>query len=389
MFEAWILGKNNEDRFITCSYSDELAKDFSRYVRDTISEVKNTNIDIVYNDIFPLTKVKYGDATYKKWALEGQFFNYLGTSLGSQITGRGCSIILMDDLVKDASTAMNENALDDIYKWYTGTLLSRKEEGAIEIMCMTRWADKDPIGRVLSTTGGSEWYILNMEAYDQLTDTMLCPELLSKQSYLDLKRDMDPIIFGANYHNHLINAKGRLYTELKEYVTPLTYERVIAYIDTADQGNDYLACIIAGIYKGQAYIKDIYYTKDAMEITEPEVAKLLHKHQVNLAHIESNNGGRGFARNVERLLWDNHKSRSTKVEWFHQSANKKARILSNATNVMNNIYFPINWQTIYKDAYLSMIAYQREGKNKNDDLQDALTGLQEKMNVNNKWVFAK
>ena len=39
-----------------------------------------------------------------------------------------------------------------------------------------------------------------------------------------------------------------------------------------------------------------------MEITEPAVAKMLFDDKVNEADIESNNGGRGFARNVETLL---------------------------------------------------------------------------------------
>jgi predicted phage terminase large subunit-like protein len=384
-FASWVLGKNVEERIITCSYNDELARDFSKYTRNTIQEKKERPHEVIYSDIFPETKIKLGDASYKQWALENQFFTYKGAGIGGAVTGKGATILIGDDLVKDAATAFNELSLDSIWLWYSGTFLSRAEEGALQILCMTRWSKLDPIGRILEGTTASDWYILNMEAYDDQTDTMLCPELLSKESYLSLKANMDPLIFEANYHNTLIDIKGRLYTYLKEYQTiPTPVERTIAYIDTADEGKDYLSCIIADIHKGQAYVKDIYYTKAAMEITEAKVAELLFTYKVNMAFIESNNGGRGFARNVERLLWENHKSRFTKVEWFHQSMNKMARILSNATNVMNNTFFPLNWQTIYKDAYLSMIAYQRETKNKNDDLQDALTGIQEKMNANGK-----
>ena len=384
-FTSWVLGKNPANRIITCSYNDELARDFSKYTRNAIQEVKERPHEVIYSDIFPDTRIKHGDASYKQWALENQFFTYKGAGIGGSVTGKGATILIGDDLVKDAATAFNEQALDNIWMWYSGTFLSRAEEGAIQILCMTRWSKLDPIGRILSGSTADDWYILNMEAYDDQTDTMLCPELLSKESYLSLKANMDPLIFEANYHNTLIDLKGRLYTLLKEYQTiPTPIERTIAYVDTADEGKDYLSCIIADIYKGQAYIKDIYYTKDAMEITEAEVARRLHTHKVNMAFIESNNGGRGFARNVEKLLWDNHKSRQTRIEWFHQSQNKKARILSNATNVMNNTFFPLNWQTTYKDAYLSMITYQREIKNKFDDLQDALTGIQEKMNTNGK-----
>ena len=54
---------------------------------------------------------------------------------------------------------------------------------------------------------------------------------------------------------------------------------------------------------------------------------------------------------------------------------------------MNNTYFPLNWKTNYNDAYVSMISFLREGKNKNDDLQDCLTGIQEKINSNNGTIL--
>jgi len=49
------------------------------------------------------------------------------------------------------------------------------------------------------------------------------------------------------------------------------------------------------------------------------------------------------------LLSENHleedlKSNRTDVSWFHQSKNKTARITSNATWVMNHVYYPANWR---------------------------------------------
>ena len=380
-FTSWVLGQNNEERIITCSYNDELAMDFSKYTRNTIQEVKERPEEVVYSDIFPDTKIKHGDASYKQWALEGQFFTYKGAGIGGSITGKGATILIADDLIKDAQTAFNDASLNSIWKWYTGTFLSRAEEGAIQILCMTRWSKKDPIGKILDSVTANDWYVLNMEAYNELDDTMLCPTLLSKQSYLSLESNMDPLIFKANYHNELIDSKGKLYSSLLEYDTlPDKIERIIAVADTADTGKDKLAAIIAAIHKGRAYILDIYYTSDAMEITEPELAKRLYEYKVTNIKIESNNGGRGFARNVERLLWDNHKSRQTRVEWFHQHQNKIARILSNATNVMNTVYFPLGWRYKYPTAYIHLTAYQREGVNKSDDLEDAVTLLAERIN---------
>ena len=89
------------------------------------------------------------------------------------------------------------------------------------------------------------------------------------------------------------------YTDIPrdEHGRPL-FTHIRSYTDTADTGADYLCSIIYGEYNHEAYVLDIYYTKDPMEVTEPETARRLLAHSVNLAKIESNNGGRGFARNV-------------------------------------------------------------------------------------------
>ena len=114
-----------------------------------------------------------------------------------------------------------------------------------------------------------------------------------------------------------------------------------------------------------------------MEITEPLVAEAYKKFNVNVADIESNNGGRAFARNIERITRDkgNYK---TIVKWFHQSGNKIARILSNSAWVNANIYMPVDWKNKWPEFAKDIISYQKEGKNKHDDGPDTLTGIAEK-----------
>lgn len=115
-----------------------------------------------------------------------------------------------------------------------------------------------------------------------------------------------------------------------------------------------------------------------MEITEKETAERHKKFIVNNARIESNNGGSGFARNVRRISGEigNY---ATIFSWFHQSKNKKARILSNSSWVQNHIYFPFNWRDRFPEYYAAMTKYQREGKNAHDDAPDATTGVAETM----------
>lgn len=391
MFSQWAFGKNNENRIITSSYNETLASRFGKGVRDGIDATKIDSNRVIFNDIFPETHVKYGDSSSMLWSLEGQFFNYLATSFGGTVTGVGCNIGIIDDQIKNSAEAANENLLEWHWEWYTDTFLSRLEENAIQIIIMTRWSTKDICGRLLELEP-DDWFELKLKAcINEQTGEMLCPELLSFESYKDKTKPgkMSLEIVLANYQQEPIDAKGRLYSYFKTYTElprddkgNLIYERIIAYVDTADEGGDKLCSIAAVIYKGEGWVLDVYYSGAGMEITEPETAAMLVTSNVNLAKIESNNGGKGFARNVEKHIWEKHKTKKVKIEWFHQSANKMSRILSNSTFVMEHLYFPFNWRDRWPDYYKDMANFQREGKNKHDDAQDATTGLAEMIQGN-------
>lgn len=379
LFSQWVLGKNNENRLITVSYNETLSGRFAKNVRDGISETSLDKKKVVFNDVFPSTHIKYGDAAASMWALEGQFFNYLATSFGATVTGIGCNIGIIDDPVKSHIEAFNDARLEEHYEWYANTFLSRIEEGGIQIIIMTRWSTKDLCGRLLEEEG-DEWCVLELKAcIDEQKGIMLCQELLSFESYQDKKKKVRSEIFLSNYQQQPVDVKGKLYTTLKTYKAEDSgqFERIMAYVDTADTGADYLCCIVAGIFEGEAFVLDVYYTDEPMEVTEPKTAEVLYINNTNIAFIESNNGGRGFARSVEGRLWKKYKTKKVVLKKFHQTQNKVSRIISNSTFVMEHIYFPVNWHNRWPEFYKAITTYKAKGKNEHDDAADALTGVAE------------
>lgn len=385
MFTQWSLGKNKTLKVMTGSYNETLSTVFSKNVRNAIDEKKADANKIVYSDIFPDVKIKRGDGAMNLWSLEGGYNNYLATSPSGTATGFGCDLMILDDLIKSALEAHNEDLLEKHWEWFVNTMLSRLEEGGKIIIIMTRWATRDLAGRAMQFFKEEGWRCRQVMMPAQYPDgSMLCSDILSEDSYQAKIRAMGEDIAKANYQQMPIDMKGRLYASFKTYETLPTdkhgnslFTVVKSYCDTADTGADYLCNIIYGIYHKEAYVLDVYYTKDGMEITEPETAKRLIHFGVNEADIESNNGGRGFARNVERELLQLGSNR-TKINWFHQSKNKAARILSNSTWVMSHIYYPVNWKDRWPEYYDAMTSYQKEGRNKHDDAPDATTGIAEK-----------
>lgn len=378
LFVEWVLGKNNNAKIMTGSYNELLSTSFSKTIRNDIQEEKADENIVVYSDVFPNTKIKNGDGAMKMWSLENGYNNFLATSPGGTATGFGCSLMIIDDLIKNSMEANNADTLDKQWSWYTDTMLSRLEEGGKVIIIMTRWATGDLAGRALEhyTEQGTKVKHICMKAL-QDDGTMLCDEILSRKSYDEKVNAMGADIASANYQQIPIDIKGRLYSHFRTYDELPNGCVIKSYCDTADEGSDYLCNIIYGEKNKQAYIVDVYYTQEPMEITEIETARRLVLHNVTSARIESNNGGRSFARRVQEIMRSRYNSNRCVVRWFHQSKNKQARILSNAPWIMENMFFPENWRFAYPDYYNSMLKYQREGKNSHDDAQDSTTGVAE------------
>lgn len=390
-FVQWLFGKFGlHIKVMTGSYNETLSGTFAKQVRDTILE-KSTLGVTVYNDIFPDTRIKYGEAAAQKWALEGsQQANYLATSPSGTATGFGCNIMIIDDVIKTAEEAYNANRLQQLISWFTDTMLSRTENNFKIIIIMTRWSSNDLAGFVLDNYEN----VVHV-SYKAVQDdgTMLCEDILSEKDFKLKTKNMNKDIIEANYQQEPIDIKGRLYSKFKTYTEipkddegNSLFKYILNYTDTADEGSDFLSSICYGMYEGAYYLLDVYYTKDAMEITEPETAKMLTRNNVGCAIIESNNGGRGFARNVERECRELG-NRHTNIKWFHQSKNKIARILSNSTSVMNNVYFPVNWEDRWPEFARDIKKYQKEGKNAHDDGPDSLTGVYENPKPLGQWLY--
>jgi predicted phage terminase large subunit-like protein len=103
---------------------------------------------------------------------------------------------------------------------------------------------------------------------------------------------------------------------------------------------------------------------------------MLHNNKVQVAKIESNNGGRGFARNIKRKLAEVNNQACVVVD-VNQTSNKEARILSSSAWVASRVRMPRGWQTKYASFYTDLMSYLKKGKNKHDDAADVMAGIYE------------
>ncbi|WP_080283225.1 phage terminase large subunit [Clostridium botulinum] len=363
---------------MTCSYNEDVGTTFSRNCRDLICGENED--EITYSDIFPDIRIKKGNSSVNNWTIEGGYNSYYGGGFGSSFTGRGCSLLIIDDPIKNVEEALNETRLEQIYTQYTDTLMSRVEGDGITIIIQTRWNKKDLIGRVTNGSDSDSWYEVSLKACDN--GKMLCEDILSKEKYDSLSKSMSDLIFLANYNQICIDAKGALYQNLKHFdeipkdeFDNNNFEQIVAFCDTADKGSDYLALIAAGVYQKELYILDILYTQEPMSVTEDLVAKILVDNDVTIALFEANNGGGLFAQRIRDILLKNYDTNKIIIREKTQTKNKQTRILVTASWIQEHVLFPQNAKHRWKEAWEHLITFSKNGKNKHDDLEDCLTAL--------------
>ncbi|MCK5609444.1 hypothetical protein KAR91_46655, partial [Candidatus Pacearchaeota archaeon] len=148
-FEDWVFGQDNKHIMITSAHNTDLANEFSQYVRDGIEQVRFKATDIIYSDIFPFTRMKYGDRSKKRWALEGNYLSYTGSGIMTPVTGKGGKMIVFDDPVKGPLEAFNEKHLEKLWTSYTNGWLAPLEHPRKQIFVMTPWIEGDPGDRII------------------------------------------------------------------------------------------------------------------------------------------------------------------------------------------------------------------------------------------------
>ena len=109
MLVKWILGTHPHEKIMTGSYNTTLSTMFAKNVRNDIQMIKADKDVIVYSDIFPNTRIKRGDGSMDMWSLEGGYNSYLATSPSGTATGFGASLLILDDIIKNAEEAYSES----------------------------------------------------------------------------------------------------------------------------------------------------------------------------------------------------------------------------------------------------------------------------------------
>jgi predicted phage terminase large subunit-like protein len=157
LLPAWMIGRKPNLKIIQSTHTTELAVRFGRKAK-TLMDMPE------YKEIFE-TRLREDSQAAGKWETE-QGGEYYAAGVGSAITGRGADLLIIDDPHSEQD-ALNVDALERAYEWYTSGPRQRLQPGGAIVLVMTRWNTKDLTGSLLRETGNmksDKWELIEFPA---------------------------------------------------------------------------------------------------------------------------------------------------------------------------------------------------------------------------------
>lgn len=384
-FIAMGLAINPAAKFIHLSYSGDLALGNSVAVKDIVKSED-------YQRLFGV-EIAVGTDTKSQWNTTKGGGLYATSSLG-QVTGFGAGAIenegdawqfggaiVIDDPIKPAD-ALSDNNREAVNLHFETTIRNRvNSRNTPIIIIMQRLHEHDLCGYLMELEP-DEWEVLSVPCISYNEDGEEEALWPFKHTIEELHKieSANQFVFDTQYMQNPKPLEGLMYSKLRTYdILPMEQSIRKNYTDTADKGADFLCSVCYVETPSGMYVTDVLYTDKPMEYTEVKTAEMLLINGTQLVKVESNNGGEGFARNVEKNVRLQGTPVALKMNFtsFFQSLNKNVRIFSHSAEVQNLIYFPSDWETRWPQFAQAVKGYRKVGRNAHDDAPDVLTGMVE------------
>lgn len=227
LFPAWYLGRHPDDWVIECAYGHTLAKGFSRRSRNLLEERGE--------ELFGV-KVASDSSAADEWGIQGRRGGMIAAGIGGPITGKGASVLIIDDPIKNDREANSKVTRDSIWQWYLSTAYTRLTPDGAIVLVLTRWHEDDLAGRLLKAAendpDADQWDALSLPALDE-HDNALWPEKYSAERLKKIRAIQGPYWWSALYQQRPQPPEGTLFK--REWFRYFTEEPAYFILHTPDK----------------------------------------------------------------------------------------------------------------------------------------------------------
>ena len=247
LLPSWMVGRRPDLKIIQTTHTTELAIRFGRKAKTLIDSQE-------YQQIFK-TRLREDSQAAGKWETE-QGGEYYAAGVGSAITGRGADLLIIDDPHSEQD-ALNQQALERAYDWYTSGPRQRLQPGGSIVVVMTRWNMKDLTGMLLKSQKelkSDQWEIIEFPAI-MPSGKPVWPQYWKLDELESVKASLSAGKWNAQWMQNPTAEEGSLIKREwwkvwdKDFIPPLKH--VIQSYDTAflkKESADYSAITTWGVF---------------------------------------------------------------------------------------------------------------------------------------------
>ena len=247
LLPSWMVGRKPDLKIIQTTHTTELAIRFGRKAKLLIDSPE-------YQQVFK-TRLREDSQAAGKWETE-QGGEYYAAGVGSAITGRGADLLIIDDPHSEQD-ALNVQALERAYEWYTSGPRQRLQPGGAIVVVMTRWNMKDLTGMLLKSQKelkSDQWEVIEFPAI-MPSGKPVWPQYWKLDELESVKASLSLGKWNAQWMQNPTAEEGSLIKREwwqvwdKGYIPPL--QHIIQSYDTAylkKETSDYSAITTWGVF---------------------------------------------------------------------------------------------------------------------------------------------
>lgn len=317
-FPAWYIGRYR-GRVILTSYEASFAATWGRLARNVLTEWGPPVFGV---------RVAQDSSAADHWELsdaDGQRGVMYTAGVGGAITGKGASLLIIDDPVKNMEEARSATVREKAWQWYTSTAYTRLEPNGVILIIQTRWHDDDLSGRILTEakgegSGGEPWHVLSLPAvaegaehyaitggapFVRAEGDALWPDRYPAERLAKIRADTTGSTWAALFQQRPTPDGGLIWHRewFRTYHEVPTLTRTIQSVDTAFKtgvASDYSVIATWGQTATDFYLLDVWRARVEFPDLKRAMLAQAAKHRPDAVYVEDAASGQSALQELRR-----------------------------------------------------------------------------------------
>ncbi len=287
------------------SYSAELSNSFSRLSRNVMEEYGKDLFDV---------SVSRDSRAANRWGIAGTRGGLFSCGVGGAATGRGYSLGIIDDPIKNMDEANSVLHQKRVIEWYKSVFRTRSAPNGAIILVMTRWTQNDLAAYLIDEMkkDGEQWTVISLPAIAEEDDILnrpigepLWPDRFPKSELDAIKTSIGSRIWQGLYQQNPTPSGGNIFHRnwFQYYKKLPELDRTFVSVDATfkdSKDSDYVVFQYWGQKGSSFYLIDQLRDKMDFVTTVSSLSIFLKKNKTKCILIEDKANGSAIISTLKR-----------------------------------------------------------------------------------------